>query len=80
LDLHLRPGSCGPEPGSALHLGECPGTDTGIVSVDVFYTDKNRVIKIARFSFEIVLRTIKHKMIYHGSGYSLEIIVIRAMV
>jgi hypothetical protein len=38
------------------------------------------VIKIARFSFEIVLRTTKHKMIYHDSGYSLEIIAIHAMV
>jgi hypothetical protein len=80
LDLRPRPGPVAPSLGLPLHLGECPGTDTGIVSADVFYTDKNRVIKIVRFSFEIVLRTTKHKMIYHASGYSLEIIAIRAAV
>jgi hypothetical protein len=34
------------------------------ISVIVFCTDKNRVIKIVRFSFDRVLWTINHIMIY----------------
>jgi hypothetical protein len=43
-------------------------------------TGKNRVVKIAHSSFEMVLRTTKHTMIYPGLGPSLEVIVIRPAV
>jgi hypothetical protein len=52
--------------------------DTLIVSV--FYTGKNRVVKIMHSSSEVVLRTIKHTMIYSSSGPSLEIIALRPAV
>jgi hypothetical protein len=50
------------------------------ISVIVFYTDKNRVIKIVRFSFDMALQTTKHTMIYPGSGTSLEVIALRLAV
>jgi hypothetical protein len=49
-------------------------------SVSVFCTGKNRVVKIARSSSEMVLQTTKHTMIYPGSGPSLEVIALRPMV
>jgi hypothetical protein len=49
-------------------------------SVSVFCADKNRVVKIARSSSEMVLQTTKHTMIYPGSGPSLEVIALRPMV
>jgi hypothetical protein len=38
------------------------------------------VVKIIRFSFEVVLRTMKHTMIYSGSGPSSEVIAMRSTV
>jgi hypothetical protein len=49
-------------------------------NVGVFCTGKNRVVKIVCSNSEIVLRTIKHIMIYPGSGPSLELIVLRPVV
>jgi hypothetical protein len=49
-------------------------------SVSVFCAGKNRVVKIARSSSEMVLQTTKHTMIYPGSGPSLEVIALRPMV
>jgi hypothetical protein len=46
----------------------------------VFYTGKNRVVKILRFSSEMVLRTTKHIMIYPGSGPSSDVIVLRPAI
>jgi hypothetical protein len=48
--------------------------------IGVFYTSKNMVVKIAHSSFEMVLRTTKHTMIYLGSGSSLQVIAIRPAV
>jgi hypothetical protein len=48
--------------------------------VDVFCTGENRVVKITRSSSEMVLRTIKHTMIYPGLGPALEAIVLRSTV
>jgi hypothetical protein len=42
--------------------------------VSVFYTGKNRVVKITHPNSEVVLRTTKHTMIYLGSGPLLEVI------
>jgi hypothetical protein len=50
------------------------------VLVGVFCTGKNRVVKIACSSSEMVLQTTKHTMIYTGSGPSLEVITLRPMV
>jgi hypothetical protein len=41
---------------------------------------KDRVVKIARSSFEVVLQTTKHMVIYPGSGPSLEVIALRLAV
>jgi hypothetical protein len=49
-------------------------------TVGVFCTGKNRVVKIARSSSEMVIRTIKHTMIYPGPGSSLEVIALRPAV
>jgi hypothetical protein len=57
-------------------FGEQGGTNI----VSVFYTGKNRVVKITCSSFEMVLRTIKHTMIYPGSGPSLEVIALYSAV
>jgi hypothetical protein len=46
------------------------------LDVDVFYIGKNSVVKITRSNSEVVLRTIKHMIIYHGSGPSLEVIAL----
>jgi hypothetical protein len=51
-----------------------------VIDVGVFYTGKNRVVKIARSNSEMVLRTIKHTMIYPSSGLSLEVIALRPVV
>jgi hypothetical protein len=51
-----------------------------IYIVGVFCTGKSRVVKIVRSSFEMVLRTIKHTMIYPGSGPSLEVIALHPVV
>jgi hypothetical protein len=45
-----------------------------------FYTGKNMVVKIARSSFDMVLQTIKHTMIYPGSGLSSEVIALHLAV
>jgi hypothetical protein len=37
-------------------------------------------VKILRSSSEVVLQTMKHTMIYLGSGLSLEVIALRPMV
>jgi hypothetical protein len=44
--------------------------------VGVFCTSKNKMVKITRSNSEVVLRTIKHIMIYPGSGPSLEVIAL----
>jgi hypothetical protein len=44
--------------------------------IGVFCIGKNRVVKIVRSSSEVVLRTIKHTVIYLGSGPSLEVIAL----
>jgi hypothetical protein len=41
---------------------------------------KYRVVKITRSSFEVVLRTMKHTMIYPSSGPSLEVIALCLVV
>jgi hypothetical protein len=48
----------------------------GVPTVDVFYTYKNKVVKIARSSSGVVLRTTKHTVIYPGLG-SLNVIALR---
>jgi hypothetical protein len=48
----------------------------GMEFIDVFYTGKNKVVKIARSSSEMVLRNTKHIMIYLGLGRSLEVIAL----
>jgi hypothetical protein len=45
-----------------------------------FCTGKNRVVKITHSSFEMVLRTTKHTMIYPISGPSLKVIALRSVV
>jgi hypothetical protein len=42
--------------------------------IGVFYTGKNRLVKITYSSPEVVLRTTKHTVIYPNSGPSLEAI------
>jgi hypothetical protein len=42
--------------------------------IGVFYTGKNRLVKIMYSSPEVVLRTTKHMVIYPNSGPSLEAI------
>jgi hypothetical protein len=46
------------------------------ISVSVFCTGKSRVFKITHFSFEVVLRTTKHTVIYPSSCPSLEVITL----
>jgi hypothetical protein len=41
---------------------------------------KYRVVKIACFSSEVVLQTMKHTIIYLGSGPSLEVIALRLVI
>jgi hypothetical protein len=45
-----------------------------------FCTGKNRVVKIAYSSSEVVLQTTKHTVIYNNSGPSLEVIALRLVV
>jgi hypothetical protein len=52
----------------------------GAPTVGVFFIGKNKVVKIAHSSFEVVLRTTKHIMIYLSSGPSLEVIALRPTV
>jgi hypothetical protein len=52
----------------------------GASTVGVFCTDKNMVIKITHSNSEMVLRTIKHTMIYPGSDSSSEVIDLRPAV
>jgi hypothetical protein len=47
------------------------------ICVGVFCTDKNRVVKISRSSFKVVLWTTNHTMIYPGLGPSLEVTALR---
>jgi hypothetical protein len=49
-------------------------------TVSVFYTDKNMVLKNTHSSNDVVLRTTKHRMIYPGSGPSLEVIALRPTI
>jgi hypothetical protein len=42
-----------------------------------FAPARYRVVKITRSYSEVVLRTIKHTMVYPGSGSSLEVIDLR---
>jgi hypothetical protein len=51
-----------------------------LVIVGVFYTGKNRVVKIARTSSEMILWTTKHTMIYLGSVSSLKVIALHPVV
>jgi hypothetical protein len=53
---------------------------SGTATVSVFYTGKNRVIKIAHSSSEMVLRITKHTMIYPNSAPFLEIIALHPAV
>jgi hypothetical protein len=48
--------------------------------VCVFCTGENRVVKITCSTFEMVLRTTKHTMIYPGSGPSLEVIALHLVI
>jgi hypothetical protein len=45
-----------------------------------FCTSKNMVVKITHSSSKMVLRTIKHTMIYPDSGPSSEVIALRSAV
>jgi hypothetical protein len=47
--------------------------------VGVFCTGRNRVVKIAHSSSEVVLQTTKHMVIYPSSRPSLEVISLRPM-
>jgi hypothetical protein len=58
---------------SLFNLSKCKG-------VSVFCTGKNRVVKITHFSSDVVLQTIKHVIIYPGSGSSLEVIALRPAI
>jgi hypothetical protein len=50
-------------------------------TLSVFSTPTNYgVVKIARSSSEVVMRTMKHTMIYPGSGPSSEVIALRPVV
>jgi hypothetical protein len=49
-------------------------------TIGVFCTGKNRVVKIAYSSSEMVLWTTKHTMIYSGSGPSSEVIALHPAV
>jgi hypothetical protein len=50
-------------------------------NLSVFFVPaRYSVVKIARSSSEMVLRTIKHMVIYPGLGPSLEVIVLRPAV
>jgi hypothetical protein len=51
-----------------------------VLTVGVFYTGKNRVVKITCSSSEVVLQTTKHIMIYPSSGPSLEVIALRSVL
>jgi hypothetical protein len=51
-----------------------------VYSCRSFCTGKNRVVKITRSSSEMVLRTIKHTMIYISSGPSLKVVVLHLVV
>jgi hypothetical protein len=51
-----------------------------IKTVSVFRTGKNRMVKIVRSSFEMVLRTIKHTMIFSGSVPYLKVIALHPAV
>jgi hypothetical protein len=49
--------------------------------LSVFFTPvRYRVVKIACYSLEVVLRTTKHTVIYTGSDPSLEVIALRPTV
>jgi hypothetical protein len=49
--------------------------------LSVFSTSiRYMMVKIAHFSFEVALRTIKYTVIYPGSGSSLEIIALRSTI
>jgi hypothetical protein len=49
--------------------------------LSVFFTPvRYMVVKIVCFSFEMVLRTTKHIMIYPGSGASSKVIALRPAV
>jgi hypothetical protein len=50
------------------------------INYQCFFTDKNRVVTITCSSFEMVLQTTKHTMIYPGLGPSLEVIAIRPAI
>jgi hypothetical protein len=50
---------------------------TNKVTVGVFNTGKNRVVKIVCSSSKMVLRTTKHTVIYPGSNPSLVVIALR---
>jgi hypothetical protein len=50
-----------------IHLPSVP-------TVGVFYTGKNRVVKIMHSSAEVVLQTTKHMVIYPSLGPSLEVL------
>jgi hypothetical protein len=52
----------------------------GNLHVIIFCTDKNRVVKIIRSSSEMVLRTIKHTMIYPCSCPFLNVIALHPAV
>jgi hypothetical protein len=47
-----------------------------LLIVVIFYTHKNRVVKIMCSNSEMVLRTTKHTTIYPDSGLSLEVIAL----
>jgi hypothetical protein len=53
----------------------------GLMPVGVFCTgERYRVVKITHSSFEVVLLTTKHTMIYPDSDPSLEVIALHTVV
>jgi hypothetical protein len=58
------------------NLCNIPKKQNIYICVGVFCTGKNMVVKITCISFEVVLQTIKHTVIYHASGPSLEVIAL----
>jgi hypothetical protein len=48
------------------------------LNLSVFFcSDKNKVVNITHFNFEMILQTIKHTIIYPGSGLFSEVIALR---
>jgi hypothetical protein len=56
-------------------------SDESLRALSVFFAPtRYRVVKITRCSFEVVLRTMKHTMIYPDSDPSLEVLTLHLVV